>query len=94
MRIRWLVLALEDMENIISYIAQDDPIAATKTASDIWKTSILLKTQPNLGHPGRIAGTREIFITGTKYIIPYRIKTDEIQILRVIHTSRRWPDSL
>jgi toxin ParE1/3/4 len=93
MRIRWLLLALDDIDNIASYISQDDPVAAKKSVLEIWRVSNLLKNQPHAGHPGRVTGTREIYVFGTSYIIPYRIKNDEIQILRVLHTSRKWPDS-
>jgi toxin ParE1/3/4 len=59
------------------------------------KNSIaLLKQHPALGRPGRIIGTRELVVPDTPYIIPYRIKEDEIQILRVFHGSRKWPEKL
>jgi len=94
MQIRWLFHALDDIDKIADYISQDDPIAAKKTVYEIWRVSNLLKEQPDLGHPGRVAGTRELYVFGTRYILPYRIINDEIQILRVIHTSRKWPDAL
>jgi toxin ParE1/3/4 len=25
------------------------------------------------------------------YIVPYRIKDDAVEVLRVFHTSRKWP---
>ena len=31
--------------------------------------------------PGRIDGTRELVITGTSYILPYRVRHDAIEIL-------------
>lgn len=30
-------------------------------------------------------------MTGYPYIIPYRVKDGAVEILRVFHTSRRWP---
>ena len=42
----------------------------------------------------RIANTRELVLSGTPYILPYRIVGDTIQILRVFHSARRWPDAL
>jgi toxin ParE1/3/4 len=27
------------------------------------------------------------------YILPYRVKQDQVQILHVFHAARRWPDS-
>ncbi len=51
-----------------------------------------LTTAPSLGRPGRISGTRELVIRGTPYVVPYRIKGPDIEILRVYHGARRWPD--
>jgi toxin ParE1/3/4 len=45
-----------------------------------------------LGRPGRVPGTRELVVTGTPFIIPYRIKDSSVEILRIYHASRRWPD--
>ena len=53
-----------------------------------------LRDHPHLGRPGRIAGTRELVIAETPYIIPYRVVDDDVQILAVIHGARRWPDKL
>ena len=39
-------------------------------------------------------GTRELVIRNLPYIIPYRVRENFIEILRVLHTSRRWPGKL
>jgi toxin ParE1/3/4 len=44
------------------------------------------------GRPGRWPGTRELIIPGTPYIVPYRVKGPVVEILRVFHGARRWPD--
>ncbi|WP_298269442.1 type II toxin-antitoxin system RelE/ParE family toxin [Geobacter sp.] len=31
-------------------------------------------------------------ISGTPYVVPYRFKDGEIQVLRVLHGARRWPN--
>jgi toxin ParE1/3/4 len=49
---------------------------------------------PESGRPGRIAKTRELVVSGAPYILPYRIIGDTVQILRVYHPARRWPDVL
>ncbi|HCU24030.1 MAG TPA: type II toxin-antitoxin system mRNA interferase toxin, RelE/StbE family, partial [Deltaproteobacteria bacterium] len=38
-------------------------------------------------------GTRELIIVGTSYLVPYRVKKDRIEILAVMHGSRRWPEN-
>jgi toxin ParE1/3/4 len=43
-----------------------------------------------MGRPGRVQGTRERIITGTPYIVVYRVR-HEVEILRVLHGAMRWP---
>jgi len=40
---------------------------------------------PNLGDPGRVAGTRELVVPGTPYVLPYRLKSDRLDIIAVFH---------
>ena len=53
----------------------------------------LLPDNPHMGRPGRVPGTRELVIAQTPTIVPYRVQREAIQILRVYHSARRWPDS-
>jgi toxin ParE1/3/4 len=53
-----------------------------------------LKAFPDIGRPGRVRGARELVVVGTPYVIPYRVKGEEVQILRVYHAARRWPKRL
>ena len=57
------------------------------------KAVTTLEDHPFLGRPGRIDGTRELVIGRYPYIVAYR-QTAAIEILAVVHTSRRWPDAL
>ena len=91
MKIRWVRLALDDLRDIEAYICKDSLTAAKKLIATIWESTLLLKKHPHAGRPGRIAGTRELVISGTPFIIPYRVVSEEIQILRVIHGARSWP---
>ncbi|MGD0268442.1 MAG: type II toxin-antitoxin system RelE/ParE family toxin [Candidatus Sulfotelmatobacter sp.] len=90
-RIRWLKTALKNFAEEISYIASDDPAAASLVARRIADTVALLATQPAIGRPGRIPGTRELLVPKTRYLVPYRVRRGVVEILRVFHTSRRPP---
>ena len=92
MRIKWLRFALADIAEIAEYISKDNPNAALKLVGMIWHQSLPLKDHPEIGRAGRVMNTRELVIENSKYIIPYWIIDDEIQILRVFHSSRKWPD--
>jgi len=37
--------------------------------------------------------TREPVIQKTPYIVPYRVVGQTIQVLRVFHGARRWPEA-
>ncbi len=54
----------------------------------------LLSRHVALGRPGRVLGTRELVIRNLPYIIPYRVRDNHIEILRVLHIFRRWPGKL
>lgn len=94
MRIRWLRKALLNLQEEAEYIAKDRPEAAGLVVGQILEHIEQLTDYPKSGRVGRIDGTRELVVTGTPYIVPYRIKNDCIEILRVFHSSRKWPKSL
>jgi toxin ParE1/3/4 len=91
MKIRWLNLAVDDLEQIADYIAQDNPSAANRMVGRLWASVKMLASHPETGRPGRVNGTRELVVSQTPFIIPYRISNSEIQILRVLHGARKWP---
>jgi toxin ParE1/3/4 len=90
-RIKWLKTALKNLEDEIGYIASDDPVAARQVARRITDAVALLATQPSMGRPGRVSGTRELLVSKTRYLIPYRARRGVIEIMRVFHASRRPP---
>lgn len=49
---------------------------------------------PASGRIGRIAGTRELVINGTPYVVAYTVSETTVRILRVLHGVQEWPDSL
>lgn len=49
-----------------------------------------LTTAPYVGGAGRMRSTRELVITGTPYVGAYRIMSEGVQILAVVHGARDW----
>jgi len=94
LKIAWTQLALKDLNQVWDYIGADQPKAAEGVMESIAKAVESLLSYPNLGRPGRVKGTRELVVVGTPFIVPYRIKKERIEVLAVIHGSRRWPQSL
>jgi toxin ParE1/3/4 len=93
-QIVWHRQAIDDLVALQAYIAKDDPRAARRIARRIRSAIERLATLPRPGPPGRVQGTRELIVAGTPYFVPYRIKAEEVQILRIYHAARRWPKRL
>jgi toxin ParE1/3/4 len=91
--VRWLRTALANLNAEAEYISQDSP-AAARTVTAIVDAVELLKQYPALGRPGRVPGTRELVVRGTPYIVPYRVRGDVVELLRVFHAARKWPSQL
>jgi toxin ParE1/3/4 len=89
MRIVWTQKALLHLAEIQTYIEQDKPEAARRVADAIRKTVAYLAKHPYLGRPGRKAGTRELVIADTPYIVPYQVRGDRRNILAVLHGAQR-----
>jgi len=95
MNIVWSPDAIEDLISLRAYIAEQSPAGAQRVVLRILHDiEHLLPDNPQMGRPGRVPGTRELVIPRTPYIVPYRVVGEGIQVLRVYHGARRWPDSL
>jgi toxin ParE1/3/4 len=95
LRLRWTRLADADLESIEQYIGQDSPAAAVRVVLElIEQAETLLPRHPAIGRAGRVLGTRELVIGHLPYIVAYRVRDKDVEILRVLHTSRTWPEQL
>ena len=86
--------ALNDLEEIILYIAKDSKENALRFHDKIIKSTNKLETFPKLGLlvPDKkmsSSGFRMLVID--KYLLFYKIYQEEISILRVLHGSRDYP---
>nr|WP_305112941.1 type II toxin-antitoxin system RelE/ParE family toxin [Shinella lacus] len=86
--------ALSDRDSIFTYIEAVNPSAAILIDERIVGATRRLIDFPASGRVGRIAGTRELLINGTPYIVAYTVAETTIRILRVLHGAQEWPDSL
>jgi len=91
-RIRWTEPAAAALARIQDYIANENSRAAFEVVRRIRIAVSQLAVHPKIGRPGRVRGTYELVINNLPYIVAYRIKKDEVQILSVYHTSRKWPE--
>jgi toxin ParE1/3/4 len=89
----WSPQAKQDLAALFAYLTEDNPAAAYRITSRIADSVDQLVSYPSIGRPGRVPGTRELVVATTPYIVPYRVRGQEIEILRVYHSARRWPDA-
>ncbi len=94
MRIVWTEAALRDLAAARAYIATDNAPAADRQVARILAAIGGLARFPDIGRPGRRPATRELIVARTAYLVAYRARGDSIEVLRVLHGRRRWPDNL
>ncbi|MBO9790310.1 type II toxin-antitoxin system RelE/ParE family toxin [Xanthomonas phaseoli pv. dieffenbachiae] len=93
--VEWTQFALEDLDALIDYIAQDNPARAYDFADEIYDKTLVLEQYPELGRPGRPglpAGVREL-VVHQNYIVLYRVLASAgvVEILRVKHAAQQIP---
>lgn len=91
MKLSWLPNAIVNRDAQIAYIAQDNPLAAITQGDRIAEQVNMLLQHPEMGRPGRKKGTRELVISRTPFVVVYRVKGDQIQIIRLLHSSQQYP---
>ena len=90
--IKWLRRALKNLEQAYNYIAETDVDAAIGVVLKIQTATAQLSEFPVMGRVGRVGETRELVIASTPYVIIYRVKGNAVEILRVLHSSQKYPD--
>ena len=85
---------MRDLTAARVYFARDNPPAAEKQIERVLVAVTSLLRFPESGRPGRRTGTRELVVNRTPYIVPYRLRGEIVEALRVMHGRQRWPDHL
>jgi plasmid stabilization system protein ParE len=91
MKVVWTALALGDLEAIRRYVEVDDVRAATRVVLSVIEAAAHLAATPAIGRTGRVIGTRELVLIDLPYLVPYRVKAGVVEVLRMLHSARRWP---
>ena len=93
MKVRWTIPAANQLQSIFEYIAAHNRAAAYRTAQRIREAILLTARMPCSGRIGRTEGTREITVSGTSYMVAYRIVENMIHVLAILHGAQEWPES-
>jgi plasmid stabilization system protein ParE len=91
MTVVWSRRAVRHLRTLLDSISSDGRQRAELVAARIVETVELLSTQPHMGRPGRVVGTRELVVPRIPYLIPYRVRGDRLEVIAVFHgrqTSR------
>lgn len=89
--IKFTTSAVQDLQSIKKFIYEDNEVAAKKVVAHIInQIETILPQMPSAGRAGRVLRTRELVISKYPYIVPYQVKSNDIFILRVLHTSKKW----
>lgn len=89
MRIRWTPCAAADLEHSSHYLKEHHPQYRKPTLRKMYATIQSLKLWPERGRVGREEGTRELVFPPLPYVAVYRLKEEQVEILRVDHGSRQ-----
>ena len=92
-RARWTTPALDDLAAIGDLIARNDLAAAAKTIATILDSAEKLALRPQIGRIGRIPDTRELIVAHTPFVVPYRVRGDEVRILAVFDGAGGQPEA-
>jgi addiction module RelE/StbE family toxin len=92
-KVLWTTPAVEQLQGIFEFIAADNPEAEARTVRRIRNAVLQTARMPNIGRTGRVAGTREIVVPGSSYLVAYRLVDKMLHVLAVLHGAREWPES-
>ena len=91
MKVVWSRRAIRHLVHLREFIEKDSEQNARLVASRILKAVDLLQSHSEIGRPGRVLGTRELVVSDTPYVIPYRVKHDRLELIAVFHGRQKWP---
>jgi addiction module RelE/StbE family toxin len=91
MRVRYTEAALADLNAIFSYIAKDNPKAATFVVGRIEQVVSRIGDFPYMAHGTDEPGVRVIPVGRFPYLLFYSVSGQEVVILHVRHAARSRP---
>ena len=88
MRIRWTPAAAADLQHISDYLKDHHPQYRQPTMRKLFAAIQSLKDWPHRGRVGREEGTREILFPPLPYVAVYRVKEQNIEVVRIYHVAQ------
>ena len=94
MIIRWLPIAIRERGHQIDWYGERNALAAIRMDREIEATVARLARFPSIGRVGRLKRTYEITVQRTRFVLIYHLADTEIVVLRLMHSSQRWPAAI
>ena len=94
MKLRWTPRAVSDLEEISDYLLSVNPTSWDRLMDRVEAVTGYLLQFPHMGKLGLVSGTREFVLSGTPYILVFRLKKDVVQILSVRDGRMQLPPTL
>ena len=69
-----------------------NPVAAENVVDSIIVSALRLEVYPQLGRASERSDIRFLQVAGLPYLLPYRVRDEDIEILAVFDERREWPD--
>lgn len=88
MKLVWRSRAERELARQLAHLAAENPYASDRMRDRVEERVAALIQFPNAGRPSRRDGVRELVISGTPYIAVYRVRGDQVEIIRFFHTSQ------
>jgi toxin ParE1/3/4 len=88
MKTRWTRPALQDLDNIHVFIAQENPAAARKVGLSIKASTERLGSHSYSERAGPVPGTYELVVPNLPCVIAYRV-TGSMEILAIRHDAQQ-----
>ncbi|MEJ7136923.1 type II toxin-antitoxin system RelE/ParE family toxin [Amphibiibacter pelophylacis] len=90
-RILWRASARDDLRQILTFIARENPAASRRLRTVIERAVLSAALHPKLfRHSDRVPGLREI-VAHPNYIVLYRAADGGIEVVSVVHSRREFP---
>ena len=91
MKVRYTDTALAEINDILSYIAKDNPLAADEVGAIMRATIARLADFPRMAFETDVPDVRVAPVLPYRYLIFYSVHDDSLVIRDVRHTARKWP---
>jgi toxin ParE1/3/4 len=89
MNLRFTIPAQNDLSESYAYISERDPVAADKVIARLREVSTRLARNPGMGHPTTRPGVQVFSVRTYPYVIFYRLRDVDLEIVHIRHTARR-----